>query len=75
MWPPLLLRPDSSNAFAAGSSEGCGTKSAPAGRRLAAFLMLLVLNLESALGEIGQRQGPWPSGFFFFQLTFTLRPG
>ena len=48
MWLPLL---ESSAA-----SEGCGTKSDPAGRRLAAFFMLLMLNLESALGEFS---GDW----------------
>ena len=48
MWPPFLL--DSSSV--SGGEEGRGTRSAPAGRRIAAFFMLLMLNLQSALGKL-----------------------
>ena len=46
MWPPFLL-----DFSTVSGGVGGGTKPAPAGRRIAAFFMLLMLNLQSALGK------------------------
>ena len=48
MRPPFLL----DQSAVSGGEEGRGTRSAPAGRRTTAFFMLLMLNLQSALGKL-----------------------